>query len=90
MKNSKLGSDSFFTIKEPSTNSIKIKNSQFIGYAFPIFLKDEAMIRLRELEKLHYNASHICFAFVLGTDSNVFQYSDAGEPAFAGCCRMSF
>lgn len=90
MKNSKLESDSFFTIESASSRSIKIKNSQFIGYAFPISTKDDAMIRLRELEKLHYNASHICFAFVLRTDSNVYQYSDAGSPTFAGCCRMSF
>ncbi|MBU2583855.1 MAG: YigZ family protein [Bacteroidetes bacterium] len=84
MKNLELRSDCFFTINEPSTNSIKIKNSQFIGFAFPISTKDEAMIKLRELEKLHYNASHICFAFVLGTDSNVYQYSDAGSPTFGG------
>ncbi len=73
--------DSFFTIEHSAYKSIKIKNSTFIGFAFPITSKVDAASKINELQKEHYNASHICFAYILKPDSKNFHYTDAGEPS---------
>ena len=66
------------TLKESSINRYKEKGSEFIAEAFPVAYEEEIQIRLTEVKKKYYDASHHCYAFRLKDDS--FRYSDAGEP----------
>lgn len=74
-------SDFFLTINTNSEFEIKIKGSRFIGHAFPVSSKEEADEILNSIRKVHYNATHNCFAYSLGLDGNNFRYSDDGEPS---------
>lgn len=74
-------SDFFLTINSIKEFELKIKGSRFISKAFPVVSKEEAEFFLAELRKQHYNATHNCFAYLIGTDNNNFRYSDDGEPS---------
>lgn len=69
------------TIARPSQAEFKDKGSRFIAYVFPIQAPDEFKQHLQQLKKEHPKAAHHCFAYRIGTDSNNFRSSDAGEPS---------
>ena len=61
---------------------IKEKNSRFISQCFPVSTKDEAEETVKKLWKIHYDCTHICFAYLLGEgEIQTFRYSDDGEPS---------
>ena len=61
---------------------IKEKNSRFISQCFPIATKEEAEETVKKLWKIHYDCTHICFAYILGEgETATFRYSDDGEPS---------
>ncbi|MGC4021492.1 MAG: YigZ family protein [Cyclobacteriaceae bacterium] len=51
-----------------------------MGIAFPIQNEDEIKLKLEELRKKYFDASHHCYAWVLGADKKRFRASDDGEP----------
>lgn len=61
---------------------IKEKNSRFISQCFPVSTKEEAEETVKKLWKIHYDCTHICFAYLLGEgEIQTFRYSDDGEPS---------
>lgn len=61
---------------------IKEKNSRFISQCFPVSTKEEAEEIIKKLWKIHYDCTHICFAYLLGEgETAAFRYSDDGEPS---------
>ncbi len=61
---------------------IKEKNSRFISQCFPVFTKEDAEETVKKLWKIHYDCTHICFAYLLGEgEITTFRYSDDGEPS---------
>ncbi len=73
--------DSFLTIARESRAEIKIKGSRFIGDTFLVPDVDEALGRLAAVRKKEYQATHHCFAYVVGRPpEEQFKYSDDGEP----------
>ena len=56
------------------------KKSRFIANVFRVRTEDEVLMRLQEIRKLHYEARHHCFAYVLGQDRMKKRCSDDGEP----------
>lgn len=66
------------TIKGQAESSIVIKKSRFLGLASRINTEQEAQEFLAQRRKLHYDATHNCFAYVL--ENGVMRYSDDGEP----------
>lgn len=74
--------EEFKTIFE-STQPVEIKekNSRFISQCFPVATKEEAEETVKKLWKIHYDCTHICFAYILGNgEIETFRYSDDGEP----------
>lgn len=65
-------------IKESLTNTIVIEKSKFITYLYPISFEDEYKTILKEIRKKHYDADHVCSAFIL---KNTRKSSDDGEPS---------
>lgn len=57
------------------------KKSKFISYAQPVYSEEEAMQFLSSIRKKHYDASHNCYAYILGESMNVQRSSDDGEPS---------
>jgi len=76
-----MGSDTYKTIKNPSTGLYKEKGSKFLGFAFPV--SDEKEIReiQSKLRKEHHSARHHCFAWRLGPENEEYRINDDGEPS---------
>ena len=54
------------------------KKSRFIGRVWPVETEEEALTRIQEMKKLHYDASHNCWAYVI--KDGPMRFSDDGEP----------
>lgn len=62
------------------TSEIKELGSRFLGVALPVQTEKEASDALAELWRQHPQATHICYAYRLGTLAEHFRASDDGEP----------
>lgn len=71
-------SEKISVIKSNVTNKVKIKGSQFIGFAYRIESPDDVMNYLSTLKKEYYDATHHCFGY--RTKEGEEKYSDDGEP----------
>ncbi len=72
---------SYITIAGRSCEELVINKSRFIGYASPCETEDMAISFLQEIREEHKNATHHCYAYIIGENANVMRYSDNGEPA---------
>lgn len=58
-----------------------IQKSRFIGHAAPVSDADDALRFLDSIRQEHRDASHNCFAYVIGQNKGIIRYSDDGEPS---------
>lgn len=65
-------------LKEVETNTIIIEKSKFICYMKHLKTENEYKEFLNEIKKKHYDATHVCSAFV---SNNIKRSSDDGEPS---------
>ncbi len=68
----------FKTVLRASETEFTEKKSRFIGRCFPVTTEEEAMERLNSVRKLHYDATHNCWAYALSDGRQ--RFSDDGEP----------
>jgi len=68
----------FKTVLTASETEFTEKKSRFIGRCFPVKSEEEAMEKLNGIRKLHYDATHNCWAYALSDGSR--RFSDDGEP----------
>lgn len=73
--------DSYFTVDRPAAHEIKIKGSRFIGSVHPVHNTGQIHSFLEQVAKSFVHASHHCYAYRLGLNSDSFRYSDDGEPS---------
>lgn len=71
--------DSYSSIKE-GVFTLEIKRSEFIAYSFPVGDENEAAEKLAAVRKKHYDARHVCYAYVADVDGMIARFSDDGEP----------
>lgn len=57
------------------------KKSRFIATARPVGTEEEAAAFVEEMKKKYWDASHNCYAYVIGEDSRIQRCSDDGEPS---------
>ncbi|MBP7310624.1 MAG: YigZ family protein [Candidatus Cloacimonetes bacterium] len=69
------------TISQKYQAEIKIQRSRFIATVYPV--QDAAEIKnlLLEHHHLYADATHNCYAYVLGAKQETTYYADAGEPS---------
>ncbi len=67
-------------INETYINTIIISKSEFITRLFRVNNIDEVNKNLAETRKKHYDASHNCYAYILGDNAEIEKCSDDGEP----------
>ena len=70
-----------YRIKEDSTSELEIKKSRFITYLHRTNSEEEAKAFVQSIKKLHPNATHHCYAFLIGEQSEIRRSNDDGEPA---------
>lgn len=71
---------SYRTFQKAGVKEIVIKKSRFIGYGFAVSTEDEAIAHIDRIRKEHWNATHNCFAYVIGDRDQIQKQSDDGEP----------
>jgi uncharacterized YigZ family protein len=57
------------------------KKSRFIATVQPVKSEEEALAFIESMRKKYWNATHNCFAYVLGEHFQVQRCSDDGEPS---------
>ncbi|MFC5192535.1 IMPACT family protein [Algoriphagus aquatilis] len=75
-----LDQDAFLTISRKSTGLYKDKGSKFLYFSFPVENEEEIKTELAILRKIYFDASHHCYAWVLGPKGTQFRANDDGEP----------
>lgn len=71
---------SYKTLLKKGADEFIINKSRFIGYGCPVESEEEALAFLREIRQRHADASHNCYAYIIGSNMGVMRYSDDGEP----------
>lgn len=69
------------TVGAASSALIKVEGSRFIADLFPVTDEEEARSQLLSVRKKYFDATHHCFAYIIGWDRNIVRYSDDGEPS---------
>ena len=54
------------------------KKSRFIGRVWPVESEEEALEKIQEMKKQHYDATHNCWAYII--KDGPMRFSDDGEP----------
>ena len=54
------------------------KKSHFIGRVWPVETEEEALAKIQEMKKQHYDATHNCWAYIIR--GGAVRFSDDGEP----------
>jgi uncharacterized YigZ family protein len=71
---------SFLTIDKPAEGHFKELGSKFLAFAFPVASESEIKATLDTLKKKYFDATHHCYAWVLGADKSKYRVADDGEP----------
>ena len=71
---------SYKTLMKRGCDEFIVNKSRFIGYGAPAETEEEALAFLAEIRKKHADATHNCYAYIIGRNMGVMRYSDDGEP----------
>lgn len=71
---------SYKTLREESSAEFIIHKSRFIGYGCPCQTEEEALAFLNRIRQKHKDATHNCYAYIIGLNAGIMRYSDDGEP----------
>lgn len=73
--------DTFKTVRETAKGLFTEKKSKFISFAIPVQTVDDVKLEIEKYRKEYYDARHVCWAYMLGSDRNEFRSNDDGEPS---------
>lgn len=73
--------DIYKTIEKQSSGVYKEKGSKFLSFAIPVSSIDEIKPILQDYKKEYFDARHVCYAYMLGSDRAEFRANDDGEPS---------
>lgn len=68
-------------IESSVQGSFKDRGSRFIGIAIPVLTEQEVKRELEVLKKQYFDATHHCYAYILGADKSAWRVNDDGEPS---------
>ncbi|MEG1471849.1 MAG: YigZ family protein [Clostridia bacterium] len=71
---------SYQTLLKAASDEVIIHKSRFIGHAAPVKTAEEALAFLGEIKQKHRDATHNCYAYIIGQNAGIMRYSDDGEP----------
>ena len=70
--------DEYLVPSEYGEDEFIEKKSRFIGRIWPVETEEEALARIQEMKKKHYDAIHNCWAYIIR--DGAVRFSDDGEP----------
>ncbi len=71
----------YFTLAKSGQGLYREKGSKFISLAVAVGSVDEVRDVLASVRKKYYDARHVCYAYVLGSERVEFRANDDGEPS---------
>ena len=71
----------YTSVEEMAVVELDVKKSRFIAMAFHVESDDEVHKIIGNVRKSNKNASHVCYAYILGETMTVAKNNDDGEPA---------
>ncbi len=69
-----------YYIKEKTENIITINKSKFITTLIPVYNQEQANEELKKIKNLYSDATHNCYAYIIGDNLEIQKCSDDGEP----------
>jgi uncharacterized YigZ family protein len=75
-----LEQDAYLTLEHSSSGLYKDKGSKFLYFAFPVENESQIKAELSSLRKTYFDATHHCYAWILGPKGNQSRANDDGEP----------
>lgn len=76
-----LFDDQYKMIETVAQGQFKDRGSRFLGYAIPVLNELDVKKELEALRKQYFDATHHCYAYVLGPDKSAYRINDDGEPS---------
>ncbi len=76
-----LFSDTYFEITQNAESSLREKGSRFLAYSYHVVDESDVKKCLLDLKQKYPDATHHCYAFVLGQASQAQRANDDGEPS---------
>lgn len=73
--------DGYKTLEREASDSFIIKKSRFTGYGSPARSEQEALDFLARIKAETKDATHHCYAYIIGRNAGIMRYSDDGEPS---------
>lgn len=70
-----------YRLKEDHMDELEIKKSRFLCYLHKCFQEEDAKAFVQKIKKEHPNATHHCYAFVIGEHNELQRSNDDGEPS---------
>lgn len=72
--------ESYRTVLREDRDEFTVQKSRFIGWACPCETEQQALTFLQKIREAYRDASHHCYAYIIGTNQGIMRYSDDGEP----------
>ena len=69
------------TILRLAQDEYIVQKSRFLTQAMPVNTEEDALAFIRGIRQQHPQASHNCYAYIIGANSGLMRYSDDGEPS---------
>jgi uncharacterized YigZ family protein len=73
--------NAYKTLQSAADSDYIVQKSRFIGHAAPVAGADGALVFLEKIKRAHRDASHNCFAYIIGQNRGIIRYGDDGEPS---------
>lgn len=73
--------EKYLTVSKSVESIYKEKGSKFLSFLYPVSSVDEVKEYLMQLKKKYYDATHHCYAYIIGYDKETFRMNDDGEPS---------
>ena len=68
------------TLLRAASDEFVVNKSRFNGHGCPCETEEAALAFLAEIRARHKDATHNCYAYIVGANMGIMRYSDDGEP----------
>lgn len=73
--------NSYFTLEHDGQSKVTEKMSRFLGFAVTVTDPEEAKAVIRDYRNRYHDARHLCWAYTIGEERELWQLNDNGEPS---------
>lgn len=71
----------YTTIVSQSSGLYKEKGSKFLSFAIPVKNVEQAKEIIQQYKTQFYDARHVCYAYMIGSERELYRANDDGEPS---------